>query len=172
MFEKVKEHLNEIISIADTCPDKYQEKCFEILLSSLVRPEGPPAVVVAGAPVVTKTDFFSRYNISEGDWARVFHFDGSSYQVIVKDLKAKGKAPKQVKLALLLGVKALLETDEALIPRDLLVDTCKNYAAHDSSNFAGNMKTQKNLFLPKGDDWVLTMPGQDKAAEVIKELAQ
>jgi hypothetical protein len=173
MFEKVKECLKEVISIADKCPEKYQKKCFEVLLSSLVRPEGLPIVTVAGAPAIAKTDFFSNYDISEKEWQRVFYFDGTSYSIIVKDLKEKrGKAPKQVKLALLLGIKELLNTGEAAVSKESLVEFCKNYAAHDVSNFAGNMKRSKDLFSTKGDGWVLTVPGQDKAAEVIKELAQ
>lgn len=172
MFEKVKENLNEVISIANRCPEKYQEKCFEILLSSLVRPEIPSIEGVAGAAIAAKTDFFSRYNISQEEWTRIFHFDGSSYSVIVKDLKEKTTTKKQVKLALLLGIKGLLETGEALISKDSLVELCKNYAAYDPTNFAKYMKKNKNLFLAKGDGWVLTMPGQDKAAEVIKELAK
>jgi hypothetical protein len=172
MFEKVKEHLKEVISIADKCPEKYQEKCFEILLSSLVRPEIPPAVATAGAPAVAKPDFFSDHDIHEKEWQKVFHFDGKSCSIIVKDLKAKGKAPKQVKLALLLGVKGLLETGAALVSKELLIQTCERYSAYDAKNFAGNMKKQKNLFLTKDDGWVLPVPGQEKAAEVIKELAQ
>lgn len=172
MFEEVKDHLNEVISIADKCPEKYQVKCFEILLSSLTRPEMPSIKGVAGAPAVAKIDFFSNYQIPQKEWQRVFHFDGSSYQVIVKDLKGRGKAPKQVKLALLIGVKELLETGEATISRELLIEACEKYAAYDASNFAANMKVRKNLLLPKGDGWVLTVPGQEQAAEVIKELAQ
>lgn len=171
MFEKVKGHLNEIIDIADKCPEKYQEKCFEILLSSLVRPEAPSAVPIPSAPTVTKIDFFSNYNIPEEEWTRVFHFDGRSYRLIVKDLKERGKAPKQIKLALLLGVKALLETGEAIISKESLIDACETYATYDSSNFAGNMKRNKNLFLTTDDAWTLTVPGQERAAEVIKELA-
>jgi hypothetical protein len=167
MFEKVKEHLNEVINIANKCPEKYQEKCFEILFSSLVRPAAPP-----GAAAVSTAGFFSDYGITEKEWQRVFQFDGKSYSIIVRDLKAKGKAPRQVRLALLVGAKALLETSEAAISRDSLVEFCKTYAAYDSKNFKGNMKKQKDLFLPRDDDWVLTTPGQAKAAEVIKELAQ
>ena len=39
MLEKIKDKLNEVVAIAETCPAKYQVKCFEILLSSLVRAE-------------------------------------------------------------------------------------------------------------------------------------
>lgn len=172
MFEKVKEYLNEVISIANKCPEKYQEKCFEILLSSLVRPEAPPVKAGVGTLPATKTDFFSRHGVSEEVWAGVFHFDGTSYSIIAQDLKGKGKAPKQVQLALVLGVKGLLETGKAFTSRELLIATCKQYSAFDSSNFSGNMKKHKKLFLPEGDGWVLTVPGKEKAAEVIKELAQ
>lgn len=172
MFEKVKEYLNEIIDIADKCPEKYQEKCFEILLSSLVKPEFLPTEAVPSAPAAPMPDFFSNYGISEKEWQRVFHSDGTSYSIIVKDLKEKEKSRKQVKLALLIGVKELLETGEPIIPKGVLIEACKNYAAYDRSNFAANMKKSKDVFLAKGDDWILTVPGQDKAAEVIKELAQ
>lgn len=172
MFEKVKEHLNEIISIADECPEKYQVKCFEILLSALVRPEAPSVVTAAGAPAITKTDFLSRYNISQEECTRVFHFDGTSYSIIVKDLKEREKSKKQVKLALLSGIKELLNTGEAVVSKDALIELCKNYAAYDPKNFAAHMKKQRDLFLPKDNAWALTMPGQEKAAEVIKELAQ
>ena len=172
MFEKVKECLDEVISIANKCPEKYQVKCFEILLSSLVRPEAPSAVPIPGAPTVSKPDFFSNYGISEKEWQQVFYFDGNSYSLIAKDLKEKGKAGKQVKLALLLSVKELLNTGVATVSRESLTDACEKHAAYDSSNFATNMKRNINLLLPKGDGWVLTFPGQEQAAEVIKELAQ
>jgi hypothetical protein len=172
MFDKVKEHLNEVITIANKCPEKYQEKCFEILLNSLVRPEAPPVKAGVGTLPATKTDFFSRYSIAEEVWAGVFHFDGTSFSIIAQDLKGRGKAPKQVQLALLLGVKGLLETDKAFISKELLITTCKQYSVFDSSNFASYMKKQKRFFLPEGDGWVLTVPGKEKAAEVIKELAQ
>jgi len=36
MFEQIKEKLQEIIEIAENCPEKYQDKCFEILLKALI----------------------------------------------------------------------------------------------------------------------------------------
>lgn len=172
MFEKVKEQLDEIISIAEKCPEKYQEKCFEVLLSSLARAEAPSVLTPPGAPAVPKAEFFSRFNISQEEWTRVFHFGEGVYSIIVGDLKVKPKAGKQVRLALLLGVKSLLETGKPDISKDTLVEVCEKYSAYDSSNFASYMKKKKDLFLPKGDGWILTIPGQEQAAEVIKELAQ
>ena len=174
MFEKIRDHLNEVIDIADKCPEKYQVKCFEILLDALVKGEAVVAGAIAGLkmPGKLEPDFFRRYSISKDEWARVFHFDDSSYEIIASDLKERSKAGKQVKLALLLGIKGLLETGESSISKESLIDICKRYSAYDAPNFAAHMKKQKNLFLRKGDRWSLTIPGQEKAAEVIKELAQ
>lgn len=178
MFETVKEHLNEVIEISDKCPDKYQVKCFEVLLDSLVQlhtksSTAQPAtngILIEEAPK-SSPSFFANHGISDEEWTRVYHFDGNEYQIIANNLKEKVKSGKQLKLALLLGVKNLLETDSADIPKGILIDMCKRYASHDSANFSAIMKKQKNLFLPKRKDWVLTIPGQEKAAEVIKSLA-
>lgn len=171
MFNKVKECLSEIIAIADKCPEKYQVKCFEVLLNALVRPEISTGGTVGEVPVPAKSNFFSRYNITEEEWSKVFAFDGSSFSIIV-NLKDKAIARKQIKLALLLGVKNLLETGVSAFSRVSLVELCEKYATFDSSNFAKHMNKKKNLLLSKGDGWVLTRPGENEAAELIKELAQ
>jgi hypothetical protein len=178
MFDKVKEHFDEIISIAGKCPEQYQVKCFEILLNALVKIETPPIRFMEGMPEIgareremPKADFFSRHGLTEEEWSPVFNFDGSSWSIIA-ELKTKEMSKNQVKLALLLGIKSLLEGTEPIILRSSLIELCKRYAAHDATNFAKHMKANKKLFLPKGKDWILTKPGQKKAAEVIKELAQ
>ncbi len=110
--------------------------------------------------------------VSQDELQRIFHRDGSSYNIIVGDLKVKPPAHKQIKLALLLGMKSLLETSEPTVAKDSLVELCRQYSAYDSPNFASNMKKNKQLFLTKGNGWVLTVPGQQEASKVIKELAQ
>jgi len=177
MLEKIKEKLNDVIAIANECPEKYQVKCFEILLNALVTAEGlvpvsPGAMAPGRVTENLYPQFFSRHSIGEEEWQRVFHFDGEAYSIIVSNLREKSVSKKQAKLALLLGTKALLETDEAIIERAQLVELCKQHAAYDSSNFASHMKKSKNLFLTKGNNWILTKPGETQAAEVIKELSQ
>jgi len=181
MLEVIKNNINEVLAIAEKCPEKYQLKCFEILLDALVRSETkvPLNLPITASPIIKEdvkpTDgFFTQCGISEDQWKRVFNHDGTQYIIIinVNSLKEKVNSKKQVKLALLLGIKNLFETGAADIQKDMLVDTCKNYACHDPKNFSTNMKKQRNLFLPKGDGWTLTMPGREKAAEIIKELGE
>jgi hypothetical protein len=174
MFETISNYLNEVIDIADKCPEKYQVKCFEILLDALVKGEAIASVQTAGVVMPRKDefDFFQSHDISRNEWTRVFHFDGKSFTIIVKNLKEKPKSKMQIKLGLLLGIKNLLETSEAFVSKDMLIDICKKYTAYDSPNFSTYMKKQKQLFLAQGNGWLLTIPGQEQAAEVIKELAQ
>ena len=177
MLEKIKDKLKEVVAIAETCPEKYQVKCFEILLSSFVRTE--TEVPIIGAAITTgqvgekvAPAFFARQNITEEEWQKVFHFDGTTYSIIVDDLKETTKSKKQVNLALLEGIKELLTGGVATIVRDDLIELCKKYYAYDSSNFAAHMKKQKSLFLARGDNWSLTKPGEKRAAEVVKDLSQ
>jgi hypothetical protein len=168
MLEKIKDKLNEVIAIAETCPDKYQVKCFEVLLSSLVRAEAEvpikgDAITTSQAGDKAAPAFFARQNITEEEWQKVFHFDGTTYSIIVDDLKETTRSKKQVKLALLDGIKELLTSGIATVIKD---------DAYDSPNFATHMKRQKSFFLAKGDNWSLTKPGEKRAGEVIKELAQ
>jgi len=180
MFEIAKQHLHDVIEIADKCPEKYQEKCFEVLLESLVSvksitpvTEAVPGVTsLQGIPLAAST-FFSQNDIAREQWERIFHFDGNVCNVIVQDLKGKSLSVKQIRLALLLGMKNQFVTGTSSISKDELINMCKQYATYDSGNFAIHMKNQKNLFLPKENkSWELTRPGYKKAAQVIKELAQ
>ena len=175
MFETIKEHISKITKIADSCPEKYQVKCFEVLLNALVaQPTPVPARAGIGQALGTERvqpDFFAQHDIAPDVWAQVFHYDGSSYFIIVRDLGAQPTSKKQVKLALLLGIKNLLETGEPRFGKNNLKELCERYGAFDSPNFAANMKKQKHLFLLKdGDAWVLTRPGEQEAAKVTKEL--
>ncbi len=173
MFEMVKDNLEKVVEISNSCPEKYQVKCFEVLLEALTR--GEPGKVDASSKQdvsqKSKSPFFSQHNIQEEQWQQVYHCNGQDYEIIVKDLKEKTAAKRQVKLALLLGVKGLLESNDPSILKEELIGICKTYSCYDSSNFSTYMKYNKNLFLIRVNGWALTVPGQLKAAEAIKDLA-
>jgi hypothetical protein len=97
--------------------------------------------------------------------------DGNSYRIIVKDLKEKTNSKKQVKLALLLGVGGLLAGGQPVFSKERLIEVCREYGAYDAPNFASHMKKQRDMFISQGNDWSLTVPAQQRAAEAIKELA-
>jgi|TARA_Y100000310_G_C20550678_1_gene747902 hypothetical protein len=115
--------------------------------------------------------FLNQHQIPEPSISRVYHLDGNSYRIIVKDLKEKTNSKKQVKLALLLGVGGLLAGGDPVFSKERLIEVCKEYGAYDAPNFASHMKKQRDMFISQGNDWSLTVPAQQRAAEAIKELA-
>ena len=177
MLEMVKNKIAEAIEVAESVPEKYQQKCFEVLLETALHGNtfnGDVAQVAqksTGQPLAG-TQFLAAQGITDNMLSRVLHLDGDSYELIASNLKVGSVAQKEVRLALLLGVKNLLEGGEGFFQKDSLVTQCKKYAAFDSPNFAAHMKKQRNLFLAKENGWVLTVPGKEQAAQAIKELAE
>lgn len=182
VFEGFKEPLAEITELANSCPEKYQQKCFEILLQMLVTGQGKSSVQAVAQPItaaiVNSPDqvgqlprALQQAGVNQANIDRVFHRDGKTCKVIVQDLRAKPVSQRQERLALLLGIKSLIEIGEAAIPKDDLVALCKEYSAFDSSNFAAHMKKRKQSFVGKPNGWALTVPGIQEAARLIDELA-
>jgi len=200
MFENVSENLDEAVRLAERCPEKYKVPCFEALIRVLAEPDslqrqngsgsGLPLDKSSGTPSFTMngfhkpTDstvsqqqshrgpiFLDQYQIPNLSISRVYHLNGDSYRIIVKDLDERTISKKQVKLALLLGVGELLTVDSPVFSKDRLIEACREYGAYDAPNFASHMKKQRDMFIAQGNGWSLTVPGQQRAAEAIKELA-
>ncbi|MDA1127857.1 MAG: hypothetical protein O2913_04035 [Chloroflexi bacterium] len=200
MFENVAEHLDEVIRLADRCPEKYQIPCFEALIRVLAQTNAlppadrQPANDYAESPSSSQsmrepngiTDrlpqsngpangrgavFLGQHEISSENITRVFHLDGDTYRIIVKDLQEKTNSKKQIKLALLLGVGGLLAGGQPSFSKERLIEVCREYGAYDGPNFAAHMKKQRDLFIAQGSGWSLTVPAQQRAAQAIKELA-
>jgi len=115
--------------------------------------------------------FLDQHQLSGASISRVYHLDGNSYRIIVKDLKEKTNSKKQVKLALLLGIGGLLAGGQPVFSKERLIEACREYGAYDAPNFASHMKKQRDMFIAQGNEWSLTVPAQQRAAEAIKELA-
>ena len=115
--------------------------------------------------------FLDQHQLPGASISRVYHLDGNSYRIIVKDLKERTNSKKQVKLALLLGVGGLLAGGQPVFSKERLIEACREYGAYDAPNFASHMKKQRDMFIVQGNEWSLTVPAQQRAAEAIKELA-
>ena len=197
MFENVSEHLDEAVRLAERCPEKYQIPCFQALIRVLAQSDSLPLSSGDGHPINGVGDpsaapangsytgggptrqqagdrgliFLEQHQIPGASISRVYHLDGNSYRIIVKDLKEKINSKKQVKLALLLGVGGLLTGGQPVFSKERLIEACREYGAYDAPNFASHMKKQRDMFIAQGNEWSLTVPAQQRAAEAIKELA-
>ncbi|GAG51126.1 unnamed protein product [marine sediment metagenome] len=179
MFDKIKQELEEIIRIADSCPEPYRVECFKILLQHTLARYGLPTVTEGPIEEVAPqkgTKEFARFcqqhDVTEEQLLKVFHLEDDVCKIIVKDLKEKEKAPQQIRLGLLLGIQNLYLDGNPLVPREPLRELCKQYGTYDGANFAANMKKHRDLFLIEGKDWKLTTPGLEEATQVIQDLSQ
>jgi hypothetical protein len=195
VFENVAEHLDEAVRLAERCPEKYQIPCFEALIRVLAQYDSLPSLQgqpisgygeVPASPLSSReaggdTDpqrqasgrgfvFLDQHQISSENISRIYHLDGDSYRIIAKDLKEKTNSKKQIKLALLLGVAGLLAGGQPVFSKEKLIGVCREYGAYDGPNFASHMKKQRDMFIAQGNEWSLTVPAQQRAAVVIKEL--
>jgi len=195
VFENVAEHLDEAVRLAERCPEKYQIPCFQALIRVLAQFDSPaslqgqPISGYGGVPTSPLSSrevggdtgrqrqpgdrgsvFLEQYQISSETISRIYHLDGDSYRIIAKDLKEKTNSKKQIKLALLLGVAGLLAVGQPVFSKEKLIQVCREYGAYDGPNFASHMKKQRDMFISQGNEWSLTVPAQQRAAEVIKEL--
>ena len=200
MFENVAEHIDEAVRLAERCPEKYQIPCFQALIGVLAQSDAPPVSLSPGNSHAANGNgdkptaglenaisggglsrpapsndralvFLEQHQIPSGSLSRVYHLDGNSYRIIVKDLREKTNSKKQVKLALLLGVGGLLIGEQPVFSKERLIETCREYGAYDAPNFASHMKKQRDLFISQGNEWSLTVPAQQRAADAIKDLA-
>jgi hypothetical protein len=185
MFEQLKKQLKEIVEITEQCPEQYREKCFSILLEHFLAFQEKTKVPVGESSNITGEDFSGEWNPTFSKFVKdhgltkavrnVFHIESGKCEIIVRDLKTKDKAPAQVRLALLIGIKHMAGEETANIPNEELRYLCSTHAMLDTANFASIIRKNKDLFLQVGKgrkkDWKLTKPGEDKAQELIKELA-
>ena len=177
MIEELKTQLQQVVDLSESCPELYRLTCFEILWTTVVRHsynQMDDSYHTNGVSTEAVPVSIGAHNdgVDQNAWKKVFHLQGDSWVIIAKSLKETTKAKRQVKLALLLGIADMKTSGRSFINRTALVDYCKKYAAYDSPNFAATMRRQKELLIETDGGWELTMPGQERALEVVEELTQ
>jgi len=163
--EQLQEEIKRIVKIASGVPDKFQEKCFEILLNNLLPGQAAPT----SGSVLGR---FSPTPTTEVQYQNVIAFDGDDIKIL-KNISSKKKAEKAVSLALMyLFAKSLKKIEE--VPVSEIREVCKSHAAFDSANFSTHLKGAKQHIILKGSGKSriakLTVPGVEEAKSIIAEL--
>ncbi|HDG97159.1 MAG TPA: hypothetical protein ENG73_03145 [Desulfobacterales bacterium] len=180
MFEYVREKLQEIIEISESCPERYRDKCFELLLRALIQHVQHPTQAPLPQPVGEKSaeipslfdKFLKDYDLLTKDIERLIDLD--SGEILARALP-KQKSEKQRALAALVSIRHAYKNGEFFIPREELIEECKKFGIYDQTNFSKHMKRTKfagsAVFIKEGDDWKVSRPGEGWIAETIKKLS-
>lgn len=173
--ENLIKEIKEIIEIVKICPQNLQEKCFEILLSNLIKecdkskekkgltPLQPQEQVGTNINVVEQgngevqeeiklTDLHLKakklldQGITLEEINNVFYKENGELKPLFDDLKSSTMAESQIKLALLEAFKNAIITGDFKFDTNIVKQQCDTYKCFDGANFAKNFKGKKNLF--------------------------
>jgi hypothetical protein len=177
------EELKEITELAESVPEQFRLKCFELLLSHhLSSQEKAPELKVKqkttepGAsgfvlPIDVKV-FIGQHSIDEASLEKLFFIEGGNIRPIYM-LKTRKKATAQIQLALLMALENALMNGEFKFSIESLRQRCKeDFKCFDSANFAANLKNNTLLFNSLVDESAvfLSPDGKIQLADVIEKV--
>lgn len=184
-----EEQLQEIVQLAETVPEKFQEKCFELLLSHALGFASRPGISpVSSEPVVQERAvapdqvefvlpidvkaFLTQYGFAESTVWDFFLADGEEIRPIYK-LSSTKKAEAQTQHALMMALETAIGTGNFTVGIEELRSRCQERKVYDSPNFKKNIKSRANLFRQVDDveDLTLSPDGKSELADLLETLA-
>lgn len=196
-MENITEKINEIITIADKCPELYKLECFKILLKHELIGFKDDQIMdsVSTSPVVEEVieekqreiqasdlhikfkSFMDKKNISYENVNQLFYFENGSFLGMYDDLKTTKAAEVQIRIALLQAMLNAMNSGEFEFDGEAVRAECQKRKAYDSTNFTTNFKTKSNLFdkfnkYTKGVLIKLSEAGKDELSRIIEEISK
>jgi hypothetical protein len=194
-YAKLKDSVKEIAEIAASVPEQFRDKCFELLLTNLLRdgddttggdkgkkeerksPEDEPKPKGDGIPITTQLRvLMKKTDVTKDEIDKILLYDKKEVHFI-KEPHTKGITTGQMEWALLLALKNAIENDSLATDPEELRSVCQDKGYYDKTNFSGVLKQERNAKLfrkalvKQGPAEPLSSDGQDALGELIKRLA-
>ena len=188
-YSKLKEEIREIADIAASVPDRFKEKCFEVLLGNLIsgtandiggssQQEGPPPPPPPGRelPITTQLRVFMRRRKITEDALKVVLMVADGEAHFLSEPTPQNTAEGQTQWALLLALKNGVLNNSLEADPEEVRSICQDKGLYDPANFAAHFKKAKfaklfkGLMEPQGDPQRLTTDGETELATLIAGL--
>lgn len=192
MYEVLKAELQNIVELVETLPDRYKDRCFDLLLTALIsqqeageeeRPEqegrrdvGDGDRRTKQAPLPAKVRAFIQRNaISEDELRKLFLIEGDEFHFIQEPAVSQNAAG-QIQWSLLLALKNALLGGDLEVDAESVRSVCIEKGLYDKGNFASTFKKAKNAAYfqappePQGSAVKLSGAGEKRLAELVKSL--
>jgi hypothetical protein len=195
-YDKLKGDVKEIAEIASSLPEKFRDKCFELLLTHLLaghaqRPdtnriaspdkETPPANPLEAPgnaiPVTTALRvLMQKTQITKEELDKVILYDDGQVHFI-RAPHDTGITTGQMEWALLLALKNAIENNSLSTDPEQVRSVCQEKGFYDRKNFAATFKAERNARLFKtalivqGPSEPLSNAGQEALGALVKRLA-
>jgi hypothetical protein len=196
-YAQLKDSVKEIAEIAASVPEQFRDKCFELLLTNLLRendgdgttgddknkkeerksPEDETKPKGDGVPITTQLRvLMKKTDVTKEEIDKILLYDNKAVHFI-KEPSTKGVTTGQMEWALLLALKNAIENDSLATDPEELRSVCQDKGYYDKTNFSGVLKQERNAKLfrkalvKQGPAEPLSSDGQDALGELIKRLA-
>lgn len=182
------EELQKIVELANSVPDEYKQKCFELLLADALRMKQPvirgvlpekqgtelPATTKTQVPFILPIDvraFLSQYGLDESVLWKYFLRDGDEIRPTYQ-LKVTKKGTAQIQHALMQILENAIVKGQFEIDVEALRTRCIDQKCYDKANFAANLKNNAKLFksLDADQPLALSPDGKSELAELLEQL--
>ena len=198
-YDDLKDEIKAIADIANGVPEKFRERCFELLLqhllgSSAARKREDESFTHDEKLKAGKDDeikgsdhsgsiptpsqvkvFMQKTGIAKEDLRHVLIYEDDEVHFVQEPTTQK-IARGQIEWALLLALKNGIATNSLSVDPESVRSICQEKGFYDQANFSNNFKTAKNAALfqgpmePQGQAQKLTADGQKALGKLIKEL--
>jgi hypothetical protein len=185
--EELESRIKEFVEIAEKLPERYREKCFEVLLSNFLIGGKMPQKAVEGVETPTVSmpankfvipidvrALFQQYNIPEDSIQKLFFTEGEEVRPTYT-IKTTKKADAQIQLALLTALENALKPDGRFeFAMETVREKCREHKVYDQPNFKTIFKNNKKFFKDLSDEEhvELSPDGKTELADVILAIIQ
>jgi len=193
MYDRLKDELPRILELVEQVPEPLKQRCFEVLLSHLLRsieaaspaaPSGQVQLTALAGPAVGSPPaipgrvraFMRRYRLDESQLQRVVMVENGEIHFILEPHEVPN-ALGQIQWALLLALRSALTGGAFDVDPEGVRSICIEKGYYDGPNFAAIFKRAANAKLfrgemaPQGKASGLSDEGERRLAELIQTLA-
>ena len=193
-YESLKDDIKQITEFANSVPEPFKEKCFEVLLQHLLSQQIAPQRNLLGAqktqPDETKSPgsaklpfpaavkvFMRKTGVTEDELNAILLYENNDV-LFIQEPKTTIVGHGQIEWSLLLALKKAILSNEFTVDPEDVRSICKEKGFYDASNFAANFKYPANralfkaLLKPQGDPQPLSDEGQATLGRLVKTYAE
>ena len=186
-FTELGSQLEQINDIVAKVPEKFQERCFEMLLQAALNETGRSGGNSAGSGATSQSHgngsvngnfspdlqrFIKKYNVPEEKIGELISKDGNDIHFIRLPDSSK-KATAQADYSLLIALGNALKNGVLQVSSDEVRAVVKAQNCYDEANFSSNFKNKRAYYNGPmtGDTQRRLLPeGEKKLSELIVEL--
>lgn len=170
--DEIANKIQEFVTLAQACPEKFQETCFEVLLrdfltktrrvesketgedSNGITPgEENDKGAGGGQGDLVETDlhvkarkFMKSQGIVLDEINQVFYKEDGGIELLVDDIRANTAAESQLRIALLQALENAIQSGDFEFDGEEVRKECQERKCYDVANFSSNFKKNKDLF--------------------------